>query len=365
MHISALHLTHFRNYEQQELSLDPRLNLFWGPNGQGKTNLLEALFYLTIGKSYRKSPDADLVLFGKDFFRLEGFFQTRFHDKVHVEIAYAAKQGKFVKVNGLKLEKISELMQTLAAVELSPEDISLTKGSPSNRRHFIDITLSQTNTGYLHALQEYRHVLGQRNELLRQRPTADTLEIWDAQLLDWGCKIWQIRLLFIAKLRELVNKLYHTLSQDVTPLALDYRPLQLETGADLATIHERFQQALQRNLKRETQFQMTLTGPHRDDVGLRFGQLDLRRFGSQGQHRLVSTALRLSQALYLQAENEDCPLILFDDVFAELDERHKSLLEEMMGQFDQVFVATPREHDLDRTRRRARIFHVNQGRATA
>lgn len=364
MFISALQLTHFRNYENSRLTFDPAVNLIWGPNGHGKTNLLEALFYLTIGKSHRKSVDADLIQFDRDYFRLEGQFRTQRHPNVTVEIYYSKQHGKIARVNGQRLDKISELMQILAAVELSPEDTALTKGSPSVRRHFLDFSLSITYASYLHALQEYRQILGQRNELLRQTkaPTPQLMEVWDDQLVAWGSKIIHARLGFVDQLNKLVNELYGTLSPKDKAIQLTYQPFNLAPTAGRDEVQRVYEKRLQQNFRREAQQRVTLIGPHREDVDISFGGLSLRRFGSQGQHRLISTALRLSQALYLKRENDDCPLVLFDDVFAELDERHKELLEDMMPQFEQIFVATPRPNELNRTRQKAKIFYIKDGK---
>lgn len=365
MHIRSLQITQFRNYENITLAFDPVLNLFWGANGQGKTNLLEALFYLTMGKSHRHSPDHDLVRFDDDYFRLEGLITTRHHGDIRVELFFSKKQGKVARMNGNRLERFSELMQVLSAVELSPEDIELTKGSPSVRRHFLDVVLSQTNVKYLQAWQEYRRVLNQRNELLRQAPPVaqSMFDVWDEQLVKWGSRlVWQ-RVQFVHELETIVNNLYHSLSDEVKEIGLSYDSLGFSAGDDPGVVESVFREQLAANFTRDQKYRVTQIGPHRDDLDIQFDRLTLRRFGSQGQHRLVSTALRLSQAFYLKQVNNDCPMVLFDDVFAELDNRHKQLLVDMMAQFDQVFIATPRHDDLHRLHRPAKVFQIHNGTA--
>ncbi|OQY26813.1 MAG: DNA replication/repair protein RecF [Candidatus Cloacimonetes bacterium 4572_55] len=361
MYIDKIKLTNFRSHKDADLTFDPSINLITGRNGSGKTNLLEAIYYLTIGKSHRKSPDKDLVMFDETYFRLDGYIATK-EGRIRIETGFSPEQGrKMVKLNKTRLDRISELLQKVSCVQLSPDDIELTRGSPLIRRHFMDMALVLTAPSYLHALQEYRRVLSQRNELLRgvSVPDPTLLGVWDDQLVEWGARLILKRFEFINRLVDLVNKLYHSLSSNPVHISLSYTPFGLSEAVSLERIQTLFREKLANNRARELKQGYTLTGPHRDNLRIAFGGLSLKRFGSQGQHRLVSTALRLSQALYLKEENEDCPVVLFDDVFAELDSQHKELLFQMTLRFDQVFIVSPQEPKI--FPRQAKKFHLQDG----
>ena len=365
MHIKSIKLVNFRNYENEVYEFDPHLNIFFGENGQGKTNLLEALFYLTVGKSHRRAVDLDIITFNHPYFKIDGTFQTRLQGTIHPEIFYDKQQGKIARINSQRIERFSELLQLLAAVSLSPEDIELTKGSPSARRYFLDLSLSQTDVKYLHALQEYRQVINQRNELIRvnRSVSKNELSVWDEQLIKWGSLIIGRRFLFLLELQRIVNQLYHQISGDQVKIYLHYSTITSLNMENKNNIEKIYSDALTANYTTDLKRGQTTTGPHRDDIFIQFNDHQLRKFGSQGQHRLVSTILRLSQALYLKEANQDCPLILVDDVFAELDSKHKQLILDMLLQFEQIFIATPRHDDVEHIKGNYKLFTIQNGKA--
>lgn len=362
MHLKTLKGIGFRNLADFELEFSPHKNLFTGGNGAGKTNLLEAIYYLCIGRSQRESAeDEHLIQFNKDLMRLEGRAETK-GGEVQVETALN-KEEKRLRINGEPQSKLSELIGRLPIVSLSPEDDELCKAGPGNRRRFLDMAISQFSRSYLADLQEYRRILHQRNRLLfdirEGRAEGNSLEAWNQQLINCGAKIVRKRLEVIDDLKEMAGSRYVRISGGRERLGLRYHlSFKTEPGEGLEAA---FQRALATNFEFERRRGMTMFGPHRDDLEISIGGQRIRSFGSQGQQRTAAIALKLGEAEMLANQLGEKPVVLLDEIFAELDRDRGNFLVDQLEPDYQVFIATAKDDDVS-VKDGFRRFRVEAGR---
>ncbi len=358
MHLSYLRLRNFRNFTDQTLGFPAGGVAIVGDNGQGKTNLLEAIYYLEILRSFRGSPDEQLVRFGEDVFRLDGRVDDDEGQAQEVGAAFdRSSRRKKVTVGGAEPPRIGDAIGTLAAVIFSPTDVGIVSGSPGARRRYLDIALSLTEPGYLAALQRYRQVLAQRNALLRQGSPASLVAAWNAGLTESGSRVMRARSIWIRRFSASFATHVAAIAEGASG-SIDYDP-SLRIGEegdpeDLGHIASAFRIELERVAEREERRGMTVVGPHRDDLRIRgVGDggmsIDLRAFGSGGQQRTAAVALRMIEAESLR-EARDCqPVILLDDVFAELDPGRSRRILEWVDQVEvgQVILTAPKPTDFD------------------
>ena len=366
MHLQELSLSHYRNYTSLALTCDLQTNVFIGTNGQGKTNLLEAVYYLCVARSCREAQDRDLVRMGSDHFLIRGQGRSAEGREVEVQIRYGPQTGKKVFVNESPQRNLSDLYGIMAAVVISPDDRRLVQGSPSSRRRFLDIAISQSNAAYLATLQDYRRVVRQRNEALRAHQEsperAPDLEVWNAPLVALGSRVMRKRVEVVSGLKEEARRVHAAISGDDEVLELDYAPsFECEDSGDL---EGSFQEALDRNEARERVRGMTEVGPHRDDLSIRLNGVSLQAYGSQGQHKTAATALKLAEARFLWRQLQAPPLLLLDDIFAEIDAARTGRLMEMVPAYGQTFITTAKESDIGDSRQGITRFRVHEGAVT-
>ncbi|MEM6327611.1 MAG: DNA replication and repair protein RecF [Bacteroidota bacterium] len=338
MHLRSLRLHSFRAHADTEADLAPGVNLLVGPNGAGKTNLLEAVHYLCLSKSFLTSTDAHALRRGESFFELEGTFSGTRRAEVRIRLAYAPREGKRALVNGSPLDRLADLVGRVPVVVLSPADHLLTDGGPSERRRFLDQTLSQAYPVYLDDLLKYRRALKQRNALLLQMRRGasfapGTMEAWNEELALLGSRIVGRRRRFLTRFAEFLREAYARLGATGEEPAATYAPSvsappddsnEPTTEADT----EAFRMALARAGRRERETGRTLVGPHLDEVTLTLDGFEVRPYASQGQHRTMGLAMRIATALFLHDHLDEPPLLLLDDVFGALDpERTRAVLE--------------------------------------
>lgn len=327
MHLERLHLRDFRNFADQQLELPPPGLALIGDNGQGKTNLLEAIYYLEIFRSFRGAPDEQLVRFGADTFRVAGWLRASDGGERTLAAAFERRRRKKkVTVSGAEPERLGDAIGGLGAVIFSPADVALVAGAPGERRRFLDIVLSLAEPGYLAALQRFRQTLGQRNALLRRGAEPALVAAWNGGLADWGSRVAAARARWVARYAAPFAGHYAHVAGGA-PAALEYLPSVRDADygdtAAPGTLAAAYRAALGRSVEQEARRGMTLVGPHRDDLRftLRAGEeaVDLRVYGSGGQQRTAAIVLRMTEAETVRETRGRHGLLLLDDVFAELD----------------------------------------------
>jgi len=355
MYIKSLSLQNFRSYSQQQLNFDPATNIFCGGNAQGKTNLLEALYVFSMGKSFRTQQDAELIRFGEEYTRAQLVYCDRNRDHT-IEIIILRDRKKQIKVNGLSITKLSELMGHLNTVLFYPEELGLVKEGPYVRRRFMDVALSQLRPAYYHTLGQYHRTLEQRNKLIKKirfEPGCggqETVFVWNEKLADYGMELTRYRLEFMEKLEALAQKSHFEASKE--ELTLNYRPR--------FTDRQSYLDKLESSFAREVEQGCTLYGPHRDDFEIFINQKEAKTFGSQGQQRSVVLSLKLAQADLLFREYGEYPVLLLDDIMSELDKDRRAYLAGRIPD-KQVFITCT---DLDGQMTRGKVFAVSGGFAT-
>lgn len=356
MILANLRLTNFRNFAEQRLEIPAEGVAIVGDNGQGKTNLLEAIYYLEIFRSFRGAPDEQLVRFGEEVFRVEGRV-VREGDEITVAAAYDRRQKKKkVTLDAGEPPRIGDALGQLGVVIFSPSDVGIISGSPSGRRRFLDILLSLVTPRYLETLQQYRQILLQRNATLRAGARPELVSAWNDGLIRTGSRIVRARAEWIARHREPFAGYVRTIAGG-GDASLEYDPsLPLDDGAesDEGRIAEVFADELDRVWEREERRGTTVLGPHRDDLRMRAAAeadrwVDLRTYGSGGQQRTAAVALRMIEADSLRESLQSQPVVLLDDVFAELDVgRSRRILEWVEREREaQVILTAPKPTDVE------------------
>lgn len=348
MYLERLELLNFRNYEKATFTFSPHLNIIIAGNAQGKTNILEAIYFLSAGASHRTASDLQLIKREAALAGIKSSLMERGR-KLSLEVFLSPVDRKRIKVNGVERFRISELLGNLRAVIFSPEDLKIVKGGPEERRAFLDDAIVQINPGYYHWRRSYGRILRQRNLLLKTitLPKYDAvLETWDENLIDAGSILIEKRIEMVNGLRELVREIHGKITEEKEILEINYlsRVLPSDPGVvSKETIGDRFKKELERRRRDELERKITLVGPHRDDLALLVNEEDIRFFGSQGQQRTVALALKLGQFKLIEAEAKDKPLLLLDDVMSELDEARRRDLMEMVKDGTQVLITSTTE----------------------
>lgn len=327
MYIQHVILQNYRNIAKADLVLTEGKTILYGDNAQGKTNVLEAIYVSAIGKSHRTQKDKEMIRWGAQTAQIQIRAQRRDgqHD-IHYQILQNGQ--KKITVNGNELLKIGDLLGNVHVVLFSPEDLRLIKDGPAERRRFVDIELSQIKPTYLSALQQYQHILKQRNNLLKDIMTTasleDTLSVWDEQLCLYGAVLIKERALFLNELANIAAEIHKHITDEQESLEVIYAP----SVCCEKDILQDLQAALFKNKNEDLRRGMTTIGPHRDDIILRVNGVDVRAFGSQGQQRTTALSMKLSEVALLYARTGEYPILLLDDVMSELDEaRQKKLIE--------------------------------------
>ncbi len=324
MYLKCIELKNFRNYEEETVEFHSKVNIITGKNAQGKTNLLESLYIMSMGKSFRTNKDHDLIGFQKDFCKIKS---TSVKDGRELEIEIViSDDGKTTKINGLKTAKNIELLENVYMVVFSPEDLKIVKDEPEKRRKFIDRELCQLKPIYYRNLGRYKKILQQRNSLLKQPEIReDVISVWDEGLAEYGSKIIQERKRFIDKMNRISGKISESITNGKEVLEISY-----EANGEVKDDYEEqrnFQlQLLKKNLKNDFIRRSTSVGPHKDDLKLCVEGIDIRHFGSQGQQRTAALSLKLAEIKLIKEEAGVSPILLLDDVLSELDADRQNYL---------------------------------------
>ncbi len=373
MILRSLRLRSFRAHAETEFTLAPSINLLYGPNGVGKTNVLEAIHYLCLTKSFTASRDRYAVRKGAPYFELEGTFEGVRQSPTSVRLAYVPGEGKKMFVNGAELDRLADIVGMLPVVVFSPEDYDLTAGGPSERRRFVNNILSQARPVYMDDLMKYRRARRQRNEVLRSYrkrpdpPPPELLEPWTEELVTLGSRVIRRRQQFLQTFADDLTEAYERIEAVAERPTIEYDTIaDLEPDAATEDIAEAFREILDQKKHQERDRGTTLAGPQRDELIFRLDDLEVRRYGSQGQHRTFAMALKLAQYFYLKERSDTDPLLLLDDAFGKLDVHRTDvfldlLQSDVVGQslitatrrapFEAVISANPEDHHALRVRR--------------
>ena len=361
MYLKKLALLNFKNIRQAELAFCPGINALVGDNGAGKTNIIDAVYYLSMCKSALQMTDGQSVRHDADFFLADGAYATDSGKSESIVCSFSRKGGKVLKRNGKVYERLADHVGLIPAVIVSPADSALISDAADERRRYLNAFIAQLDRPYLQAVMRYNAVLAERNRLLKMQPDETMLQIYDRQLCEHGNKIHDRRREFVQRLQPVVAEYYRTLSGDREQVELLYK----------SELNERpFEEVLQNARQRDLVNEFTTAGIHRDDLVLKIGGYPLRKYGSQGQQKSFLIALKLAQYAIVAEEKHEHPILLLDDLFDKLDAgRVEQLIRLVSAEtFGQIFISdcnpTRLKRILDRAGGDYALFTVTDGDVT-
>lgn len=351
-------LKNFRNYELLSLGFDKSTNIFYGDNAQGKTNILEAVYLSGTTKSHRGTKDKDMIQFGANESHIETIVEKN-GIKYQIDMHLKKNSPKGIAINKIPIRKASELFGIINIVFFSPEDLNIIKNGPGERRRFIDLELSQLDKVYLNNLSNYNRIVNQRNHLLKEidynKGTLETLDIWDMQLIQYGNKIVERRQKFIEEINKIISNIHKKLTGNREDIKIVYEP---SNGA------LSFEQALLKNKEKDLRIKSTSVGPHRDDIAFLVSDIDIRKYGSQGQQRTAALSLKLSEIELVKQSIHDTPVLLLDDVLSELDKHRQNYLLDSIHDIQTLITCTGVDEFVNHRFSINKVFHVQNGQVT-
>lgn len=356
MKLLELSLKNYRNYKSQSLHFQNGINVLLGKNAQGKTNLLEAVFLCSIGKSPRTTKDKDLIMWNESLSKISLTLQKNSGRK-SITMLLSDKQNKTILLNDVAIKRVGELMGEFNSIYFSPDELKLVKESPEERRRFMDIDLSQFDKHYFYTLNKYNKILSQRNKLLKttqsKKVLLDTLSIWNEQLATCASEIVVKRLHLMDQLKVHANNAMLFLTNNQEKMELTYTGTQNTNQSELK---QQLLKAYDASLEKDHNLGYTTVGPHRDDFKIVVNGIDIRHFGSQGQQRTSALALKLAELEVFHAQIGEYPVLLLDDVLSELDQnRQEKLLQKVQG-IQTIITGTHFDFDVPHT-----LFEVSHG----
>ena len=351
MHIKSILLENFRNYDKQEIELNKNINIIYGNNAQGKTNIIESVFLCAYGKSFRAKKDSELIKFDKDNCKVDVSY-SKIDREGNIKAEIGEKKTFFS--NGVKQNKISDIIGKINIVIFTPDDIEIIKDGPQKRRRFLDMMISSLRPNYLHLLNSYNKILEQRNNFLRQikleNKNPSMLDIWDEQLAEYSYKIYEYRKYFIEKISNSIEEIHNLITKCGKE---DIKIKYISNSKNKESFLENLKKSRSVDIKRG----FTATGVHRDDFMIYINSRPVSIFGSQGQQRTTILTLKLCELKIVKEEIGDNPILLLDDFMSELDEkRRSSFLENIKG--NQVIITCTDRIDLENE---SSIYYVENG----
>lgn len=355
MIIKSIELADYRNYDFLTLQFDKGTNILYGDNAQGKTNILEAIYVAATTKSHKGSKDREIVNFDKQEAHIRAYIEKE-DIEIRLDMHLRKNKSKGIAIDGQKIKKAADLLGICNVVFFSPEDLGIIKNGPAERRRFVDMELCQLDNFYLYNLNHYNKIVNQRNKLLKDMymnpDLKETLNIWDSQLISFGSKIIERRRFFIDQLNEIMNGIHKKLSGDKEDLVIQYEP-------DVKI--DDFEKVLRMNQARDIKLKMTSVGPHRDDFSFLIGDVDIRKYGSQGQQRTAALSLKLSEIELVKKITKDTPILLLDDVLSELDSNRQNYLLNSIGDIQTIITCTGLEEFVNNRFELNKVFKVMNG----
>lgn len=365
MYVESIKLINFRNYLNLDIELNKKLNIFLGPNAQGKTNLLESIYISSSGKSYRTSRDRELINVNKDAGYI-GIKVIKDEFEKYIEVKFERSRNKRIRINKIETDKLSDLIGQINVVIFSPEDLNLVKGGPSERRTFLDEEISQIRPRYKHSLNKYNKILFQRNNLLKQikynNKDLKMIDVWNSQLIDSGAEVILSRREFVDKLAVISKDIHTKLTEDNEDLTVEYLPSFQIDKLDKEGIKEKFRKCLEADLNKDIEKGTTSLGPHKDDIDILINNMSSRIYGSQGQQRTSALSLKLAEVDLIKQEIGEYPILLLDDVLSELDiNRRKSIINTFKDV--QTIITSTDDVEIDELDKKNKsIFIINNGK---
>ena len=355
MHIVKVSLQNFRNYENLDLEFHKNINMIYGDNAQGKTNILESISVGATTKSHKNALPREMIRIGCDEAHIRIILNKKGLDQ-KIDIHLRKSKSKGIAINGVPIKKSGELMGLLNIVFFSPEDLNIIKNGPDERRRFMDMELCQLDKIYFHNLTEYKKALTQRNKLLKQiyndPKLKDTLSLWDEPLIKYGKKVIETRRVFIKHISEILRDISNRITGGKENIILDYIP---------NTSEDSFALNLELSHERDLRNMTTCVGPHRDDISFLNDGTDLKKFGSQGQQRTCALALKLSEIELVKKITNDTPVLLLDDVLSELDRNRQNYLLDNIKDIQTMITCTGLEEFVNSNLTLNRIIRVITG----
>lgn len=357
MFIKRLQMLNYRNYNVFDISLGPHVNVFMGDNAQGKTNILEGIYYCAFARSHRTSKDRELINWNADNALLSVSVGRERLDK-RIDISILKDGKKAIQINKIKIKKIGELFGNFNVVMFSPEDLKIIKDSPGVRRKFIDMELCQLNPKYYYNLVQYNKVLNERNSILRNRNiNKDILEVYDMQLVEFGYNIIMERLEYIKKLNKYSEKIHSDITSGKEKIEFRYT----STIKDLENIKDNFYALLEKNRVRDSERGITSVGPHRDDFIVLINDIDTKSYGSQGQQRTAVLTIKFASLKIIKELTGEHPVLLLDDVLSELDFSRKRYILSTIGDIQTIITCTGIEDLYEYLDDKSKVFKVKDG----
>lgn len=357
MIVESLKLQNYRNYEYLNMNFDEKINIIYGDNAQGKTNILESMYVCATSKSHRGSKDREIIRFDNDESHIK--VNVKKNDmNYRIDMHLKKNKPKGIAVNGIPIKRAVELFGILNIVFFSPEDLNIIKNGPSERRRFIDMELSQLDKIYLDCLINYNKVVNQRNSLLKEyafsgrEDIISSLDIWDMQLVKYGNDVIKSREKFVKEINDLVKSIHTKLSGDREQLEIIYEPCVKEQD---------FESELVRVRDRDLKFKCTNIGPHKDDMCFLINGMDVRKYGSQGQQRTAALSLKLAEIELVKQIIHDTPVLFLDDVLSELDSRRQNFLLDSIGNIQTMITCTGLDEFINNRFSINKIFKVVNG----
>lgn len=355
MLIKSIALKDFRNYEELYIEFMDGTNILYGDNAQGKTNVLEAVYVSGTTKSHKGNKDKEMIRFHTEESHIRTFV-IKNEQEYQIDIHLKRNRSKGIAINQVPIKKAGALFGILNIVFFSPEDLNIIKNGPSERRRFLDLELCQLDRIYLADLANYNKILNQRNKLLKdigfQPELKETLSVWDMQLVKYGQRIILRRNEFVEQLKKLAFSIHKSISGEKEELVVSYEP---NVKAEL------FETELERVRERDLRSCQTSIGPHRDDLLFQIGNVDIRKYGSQGQQRTCALSLKLSEIELVKKSIHDTPVLLLDDVLSELDSSRQNYLLNSIHDIQTIITCTGLDEFVKNRFQIDRVFEVQNG----
>lgn len=355
MFIESVELQNYRNYDSLFMEFDQGTNILYGENAQGKTNVLESIYLCGTTKSHRGSKDREVIRFEKEEAHIR-MSVNKDGMSYRIDMHLKKNKPKGIAINGVAIKKVRDLFGIVTLVFFSPEDLNIIKNGPGERRRFLDLELCQLNKLYLSDLSNYNHILNQRNKLLKDisfhPELADTLDVWDEQIAFYGDKIMETRKAFVENLNQIIVDIHNNLTGNKELIQLYYEPSAGEGS---------FLNQLKENRKKDFKFKITSIGPHRDDLCVKINNVDIRKYGSQGQQRTAALSLKLSEIYLVKRIIKDTPVLLLDDVLSELDSNRQNYLLNSIKDIQAMITCTGLDEFISNRFKIDKVFKITGG----